>query len=192
MSTVAGIADALGVEGLPSISRDLASYEKYQTFQVYLADIVAKLRLQSQLVAKPFSVQLGRVTRAKIQQDIDQLRVSIDDADLPSGKKAALRDKLDDLEAELTKQRLSFARTMQIAASIMAIVGSGTAALANAPKAKETIVHIIQLIGEDKLKEEEERLRLMPPPKAIPDFTSLDTKPKSPPLDFDLDDEIPF
>jgi hypothetical protein len=192
MSTISGIADALGVEGLPSISNDLASYEKYQKFRVYLAGIVARLRLQSNLVAKPFSVQLGQVTRARIQRDINQLRVSIEDSDLPSAKKDALRNKLAELETELSKQRLSFARTMQITASIATILGSGATALANAPKAKETIVHIIQLIGEDKVKEEEERLRLMPPPKAIPHFTSSDTEQKSPPSGFDLDDEIPF
>jgi hypothetical protein len=191
MSIVGGIAEALGIEGLPILDDDLANYSKYQTFQVYLAGIVARTRLQGQLVARPDSVQLGRVTRAKIQQDIDQLRYSISNSDIEKNKKDTLRDKLGELETELARQRLSFARTMAITASIMAIIGSGTAALANAPKAKETIVHILQLIGEDKAKEEEERLRLAPPPKALPDYRTGSPQPKDSVLG-DLDDEIPF
>lgn len=191
ISIISGIAEALGIEGLPKIDDNIADYEKYQMFQVYLAGVVAKVRLQSNLVAKPHSVELGRVTRARIQQEIDQLRHSIESSDLPEKKKAALRDKLDELETELTKKRLSFARTMAIAASIMTIVGGGTAALANAPEAKETVMAIIRLIGEDKAKEEEERLRISPPPKALPDHTKSQSRPQ-PAFDSDLDDDVPF
>jgi hypothetical protein len=191
VSTIIGIAETLGVMGLPDISDDISNYKKYQMFQVYLAGVVAKVRLQSQLVSRPFSVQLGRVTRAKIQQEIDQLRHSIGDSVLPETKRKALLDKLDELEIELSLQRVSFARTMAIAASIMTIVGGGTATLANFPKAAETIVGIIRLIGEDKANEEAERLRLMPPPKALPDYTkSKASRPSA--FDSDLDDDVPF
>lgn len=192
ISTISGIAEALGIEGLPNVEdRNIGSYDTYTTFQVYLSGVVAKVRLQSQLVARPHSVQLGRITRARIQQEIDQLRRSIEESDIPDKKKAALSDKLDELEAELNKQRLSFARTMAIAASIMTIVGGGTAALANAPAAKETVLSIIRMIGEDKEKEEEERLRLAPPPKALPDLTKQRARPQ-PAFDTDLDDDVPF
>ncbi|MEG3087728.1 hypothetical protein [Sphingomonas sp. PB4P5] len=192
ISIVSGIADALGIEGLPPIGKDLADYNQYQMFQVYLAGLVAKVRLQGQLVARPLSVELGRVTKAKIQQQIDQLRRSIDDSDLDDTKKAALSDKLDDLQAELDKKRLSFARTMAIAASIMTIVGGGTAALANGPKAAETVMDIIRLVGEDKEKEEQERLRLLPPPKALPDYSVAAVEPGRSSFVDDLDDDVPF
>lgn len=190
ISIITGIADALGIEGLPPLDGNLADYDSYTKFQVYLAGLTARVRLQGNLVAKPHSVELGRVTKGKIQLLIDQLRRSIDQSDIPDKKKAALRDKLDDLEAELAKKRLSFARTMRIAASIMAVVGGGTTALANAPKATETVVTIIRLIGEDKDREEEERLRLAPPPKALPDYT--EKKPQPATFDTDLDDDVPF
>jgi hypothetical protein len=196
ISIVSGMAEALGIEGLPKVGNDLADYNQYQVFQVYLAGVVAKVRLQSQLVARPFSVELGRVTRAKIQQEIDQLRQSIDDSDLTDKKKAALRDKLDELEAELTKKRLSFARTMAIAASIMTIVGGGTTALANSPRAAEAVMTIIRLVGDDKDKEEQERLRLAPPPKALPDFSKPAAKQVASSgfggFGDDLDDDVPF
>lgn len=191
ISIITGIAEALGIEGLPEMDNNLADYDKYQMFQVYLAGVVAKVRLQGNLVAKPHSVELGRVTRAKIQQQIDQLRRSIENANLPDKKRGALRDKLDDLEHELNKKRLSFARTMAIAASIMTIVGAGTTALANAADAKETLIKIIGLIGEDKEREEQERLRLAPPPKALPDHTKARQGPQSR-FESDLDDDVPF
>lgn len=192
ISIIGGIADALGIEGLPAIGNDLADYDKYQMFQVYLAGVVAKVRLQGQLVARPFSVELGRVTKARIQQEIEQLRRSIDESDLSEEKKAALREKLDELETELSKQRLSFARTMAIAASIMTIVGGGAAALANAPKAAETVMAIIRLVGEDKDKEDQERLRLQPPPKALPDYTEPFARPENSSFDVAFDDDVPF
>lgn len=191
ISIIGGIAEALGIEGLPQIGNDLAAYDKYQMFQVYLAGVVAKVRLQGQLVARPFSVELGRISKAKIQQEIDQLRQSIDGSDLSDKKKSALRDKLDDLQTELEKQRLSFARAMAIAASIMTIVGGGAAALANAPKAAETVITIIRIVGEDKDKEEQGRLRLMPPPMALLDYTSSLAQGKPSAFDMAFDD-VPF
>lgn len=191
ITTISGAAEALGVSGLPDISDDIHQYRAYTNFQVRLAGIVAKVRLQSNLVAKPHSVALGRVTQAKIKQEVDQLRRAVEDSDLPQRKRDALLDKLEEFETELAKQRLSFARTMAITASIMAIVSGGTVALANAPKAAETVLTIIRLIGEDKEKEDAERERLMPPPKALPNYA-----PPPPPtfasFDSDLDDEVPF
>lgn len=192
ISIVSSMADALAIQGLPKLGNDLADYDQYQVFQVYLAGVIARVRLQSQLVPRPHSVELGRITKAKIQQEIDQLRRSIDGSDLPDKKKATLRDKLDELETELAKQRLSFARTMAIAASIMTIAGGGTAALASAPKATETVMTIIRLVGDDKEKEEQERLRLAPPPKALPDFSKPAASPKSRGFPDDLDDDVPF
>ena len=198
MSIISSIADALGVEGLPNIGTDLANYDKYQTFQVYLAGVTAKVRLQGNLVAKPYSVELGRVTKARIQLLIDQLRHSIGQSDLSEKKRAALSDKLDEFEEELAKQRLSFARTMAIAASIMTIVGAGTAALANGTQAQETVMKIIEWIGEDKDKEEQERLRLLPPPpKALPSPLIIASQTafgegKTSSFDSDLDDDVPF
>jgi hypothetical protein len=191
ISIIGGIADALGIEGLPAIGNDLADYNQYQLFQVFLAGLVAKVRLQGQLVPRPFSVEIGRITKAKIQQEIDQLRRSIDASELTDAKKSALRDKLDELQTELEKKRLSFAHTMAIAASIMTIVGGGTAALASAPKAAETVMTIIRLVGEDKEKEEQERLRLSPPLKALPNYSKPAARLGPLPFD-DLDDDIPF
>ena len=187
ISTISGAAEALGVEGLPTLSSDIADFSQFQKFQVYLAGVVMRVRLQSQLVSRPYSVALGRVTKARIQQEIDTLRLAISNSDLPQPKQASLIAKLDELQDELAKTRLGFAKMMAIAASIMTVVGGGTATLANCPKAAETVATIIALIGEDKAREETERLRLMPPPKAIPILAN----PLATTLD-DLDEDVPF
>ena len=98
---IGAIAEALGIDGLPQIGGDLAEYAQYQVFRARLAGVVAKVRLQGDLVAKPYSVALGRVTKARIQQEIDQLRHSIGESDIDKKKKEALLDKLTELEEEL-------------------------------------------------------------------------------------------
>lgn len=193
ISSITGAAEALGIEGLPDLPEDVTDYRAYTNFQVRLAGIVAKVRLQSKLVSRPHSVELGRINKAKIRQEVEQLRFNIKESDLPESKKQALLDKLDEFDVELEKQRLSFAKTMAIAASIMTAIGGGTAALANAPKAAETIVTIIRLIGEDKELEEAERERLSPPPKALPDHSPRSGAPKATvAFGDDLEDDIPF
>jgi hypothetical protein len=192
MSTICGIAEALSIDGLPTMGTNLADYNEYHRFQVYLAGVVAKVRLQSNLVARPYSVALGRRTKARLQLEIDQLKHSVSESDLPNDKKAALLRKLGEFEEELAKQRISFARVMGIASSITLLCGGVTTTLADAPKAIETVVTIIQLIGEDKEKEEQERLRLLPPPsKALPNFVQASQAPKTVAFD-DMDDDVPF
>jgi hypothetical protein len=189
MAVIVGTADALGVTGLPS-THPTFEYSEYQTFQVHLAGIVAKVRLQKNLVAKPHSVELGHVSRAKIRQEVDQLRTYIASADLTDAKRTALNDKLDELLIELDHRRLSFARTMAIAASIMGVVGGSAGAIAAAPKIPAGIAYIMGIIGQDKDKEDLEVKRLAPPPRAIP-------APAARVVPFggfadDLDDDVPF
>ena len=192
LSIISSIADALGIEGLPDVHEKLTDYSTYQTFQVYLAGVIARQNLHKQAVPRPLSVELGRVSKARIQQQIDQLRHAVKSSDLEDKKKSAVLSKLDELEKELAKQRLGFGPTMAIAASLMVLVGESTVALANGPAAAETILTLVRLIGEDKQKEEEERLRLMPPPQALPNYTK--PQPAPPPASFadEMDDDVPF
>lgn len=192
--TVSSIADALGIEGLPDVAPGRLDYEDYVQFQVYLAGVLARVRLQSKTIPRPHSVELGRVTRAKIEVQLNKLRQYINDSDLPEPRKASLLAKIAKLEAELQKQRVGFGRVMEVLTAVSVLAGGGTAFLANANGASETILSILTWVGEDKEKEEEERLRLAPPPKQLPDYS----KPKpaatagwSNATD-DLDDDIPF
>lgn len=189
VATIKGCAEALGVDGLGDLT-PTSRYSDYAQFQVRLAGIVARTRLRGNLLSKPHSVELGNVTRAKIRQEIEQLRVYIGQTDLSDKKQAALNDKLDELLVELDHRRLSFARTMAIAASIMGTVGGTAGAIAAAPKIPAGVSYILSLVGQDKATEEAERERLAPPPLAI-------AGPKDQPaqgfgFDDDLDDDVPF
>ncbi|WP_157084730.1 hypothetical protein [Sphingomonas pituitosa] len=170
VSMISHIAEACDIEGLPLLDPENTTYRTYTVYRHHLAGIIAKARLKSPTLSRPYTVELGRINRARIAQEIDHLRRFVEDSDLDNKKKSKLIAKLDELDEELHRQRLGFARTMAIAASIMTIIGGGTAALANSPKAIEAITNIIAYIGEDKEAEEANRLRLSPPPKAIPDL----------------------
>lgn len=194
MSTICGIAEALHIEGLPPLGSNLGDYEQYHKFQVFLAGIVAKVRLQSNLVARPYSVALGHKTKARIRFEIKKLRDMVSVADIPSKKRDSLLGKLDEFEEELDKQRLSFAKTMAISAHVVAALGGLSATFADGPKAIDNMVKVIGLIGDDKELEEENRLRLLPaPPKALPNHTGGKAPTAKPSVDFDDDDDdVPF
>lgn len=193
ISTVASIAETLGVTGLPSITEvNLADYGQYRKFQVFLSGVMAKVRLRGNLVARPFSVELGRVSKARIQQQIDYLRISIENSDLTEAKKKALQQKLGEFEEELAKQRLGFARTLAITASLMAISGGATTTVTNLPELYDMVTTVVRLIGDDKESEELERLRLAPPTKALPNFSKVADATRPAAFDDDLNEDVPF
>lgn len=186
VATVSAMATALGIEGLPPVSLT-PSYGDYTRFQVALSAIITTARIKSQTISRPFSVELGRVSKGKIRQEIDSLKHYIQNSDLDEKKKSALIDKLDDMLEELEKKRLSFARTMAIAASIMGTIGGSAGAIAAAPRIPEGVSYIVSLIGVEKAEEEEEYLRLSAPVRAL-------TPPASDKGGFnsDFDDDVPF
>jgi hypothetical protein len=187
MATVQGVAEALSVDGLAHLQPS-ADWSHYTQFQVVLAGILAKTRLRGNLINRPNSVELGKVTREKIRQEVEQLRVYIGETDLTPAKREALNDKLDELLAELEHRRLSFAKTMAIAASIMGTFGATAGMIAAAPKIPAGISFIIALVGADKEREDAEVARLAPPPLAIAPPSQAGRASFAD----DLDDDVPF
>lgn len=188
MAVVAAAADELGVEGLwfPSPQEDVN--QEYSQFSVAVSRINTQLRLRHARKADPYTVQLARRTRARIQLEVGRLREIIENSDLPDNRKRVLFRKLDELLEEIEKGRVSFAKVMAVLVTVGAgVVVSGTSFLADAPDAIATIT---SLIGADKEAETVELERLGAPeiPKALP---APRPKPKPQP-DFSVDDEIPF
>ena len=112
---------------------------------------------------------------------------------MDSDRKWRLQDKLDELARELMTERLNFAKTMAILATVTTMIAGVVTISADGPSA---ITHIMALIGHDKESEDSAAKRLAPPPKALPAPVQ---KPKaaSPPsvrksLSDMLDDDIPF
>jgi hypothetical protein len=189
MATIQGTADALGIEGLGNETPSM-NYSDYHRFQIIVTGMVAKVRLLGNSLSMPDSVELGRVTKAKICQEVDQLRTYIDALEVPDAKKKAMNDKLDDLLHELSKRRLSFARVMAVAASVMTVVGGSASAIAAAPKIPSGISFIISLIGQDKEIEDSEKARLSPPQLRIEQKTPAPVGKGA--FADDLDDDVPF
>jgi len=190
MVVVSHVADECNVQGLRSFNSDEnGSYSRYLEFRNNLIGVIAKLRLRSASAVPPHTVKLERNTRLKIGQEIEKLRYVVKNSELPEKTKIRLYGKLDELQKELAKNRLSFAVTMAITASIVTTISGATSFLADAPKALEAMTYIIGLIGHDKEAEEaeqEEALRLAPPPKALPDLRG------APICESDPDEDIPF
>ncbi|MEI6484937.1 MAG: hypothetical protein WCO11_01570 [Sphingomonadales bacterium] len=188
MAIIQGTAEALGIEGLSNFTPSM-DYSDYNHFQIVVTGIVARVRLLSNSLSLPDSVELGKKTKAKIYQEVDQLRIYISELDISVTKKQAMNDKLDDLLHELGKRRLSFARAMAVAASIMSVVGGSAGAIAAAPKIPSGISYIISLIGHDKDLEDSEKARLAPPPLKIEHKVVSKSKAS---FEDDLDDDVPF
>lgn len=190
MTTVASAAQELDIEGVfyPHNAEDPA--KAIDTFLLDVSGVVTRIRLRSRRKNRPYSVQLGIRTKAKIELQILKLREIIDQANLPENKYKRLMEKLDELSVELNRTRVSFAKTMALIAGISAAtIAEGASFLADAPDAIATIT---SLIGQDKEAEENEQLRLRGPDeiKSLPapgvQKTNYDA------ASFDLDDEIPF
>lgn len=189
MAIIQGTADALGIEGLAKETPSM-DFNDYNRFQIVVTGIVAKVRLLGNSLSMPDSVELGRVTKAKIHQEVDQLRTYISALDVAETKKKVMNEKLDDLLHELGKRRLSFARVMAVAASIMGVVGGSAGAIAAAPKIPSGISFIISLIGQDKEIEDREKARLSPPQLRIEQKASALVATEI--FSSDLDDDVPF
>lgn len=162
------VSEELGFGELPLPAPGIVNDVEWSNFQGGLTAVKTKIRIRSHKSAGPDSVLLSRIGKARIEQEIDRLRRIVDESDLSDKKKEALRTKLDELVEELHRQRLSFAKLAAIAAAIAAFLGGSTTTMANGPRAMETIVRILQYVGEEKQAEELEQARLAAPPKALP------------------------
>lgn len=166
MATIQGWARICQISGLDPFTPS-SSLATYSTFTSKLAEIMAEQRLLAIPANDPYSVELGRGSKAKIRDRIQSLRSYISQADLPQEKREKLYGKLDELLRELEGSRFNFARFMAISASIMGTLGGTAGLLANAPKVSTGITYIIELVGVEKHEEEEEQKRLSPPLLAI-------------------------
>jgi predicted RNA binding protein with dsRBD fold (UPF0201 family) len=189
MTTVAAAATELGIEGVEYPFRSDYPAQEIDTFLLTVSGVVTRIRLRASRKNRPYSVQLGTRTKAKIELQVRKLRGLVEEAEIPEAKRQALIAKLDELSVELNQTRLSFAKTMAVLASVSVAVAAGTSFLADAPVAIATIV---RLIGSDKNTEEEEAARLAPPPKALPAPEEPRVRRPAPVFDTDLDDDVPF
>jgi uncharacterized protein (UPF0147 family) len=208
ISIVSSAAAECGIEGVSDAGKG-ETYDRFREFRSNVDAAVTRLRLRGRHQGGRHSVQLTTKTRAQIEIQVSHLRHMIEDSNLPKHRKKALLEKLDELSQEIANnRRLSFARVMAILAPVAFMLGGTVGLAANlttiAADSPNAVTNILALISQDKETEDNARLRLEAPPKALPAPPS--SKPtlsapggygssggwgrhKAPP---DLDDDIPF
>jgi hypothetical protein len=117
----------------------------------------------------------------------------VDASNLNDAKKALLQEKLAEFERELEKRRLSLLAVTKVTIAILALPGS---VWASADIVHKLTSNVLQIVGEAKAVDDENRLLAAPEPmKALlPPRTQI-AAPKSHGFGTpsrDLDDEIPF
>jgi hypothetical protein len=184
MRQVQVITEELGFGVVPIATSAPVVDSEWASFESALSAIRTRIRLHGRVRAEG-SVQLSRVSKFRVEQEVDRLREIIKAADLTEKKKKALNDKLDELIEELRRERLSFAKLAAVVAAVAGALGGTSAALANGPKAMETVIRILHWVGEEKEAEDAEQLRIAAPPKALP-------APRRNTVGSEIDDEQPI
>jgi hypothetical protein len=192
MAAVSAVAEACHI---PNVVYDPDSpnnfHETFGRFSLAVQGEVARIRIRSRGMRHPYSVLLTGSTRTKIEHYISRIRDMVEQSDLDSERKKRLQSRLDQLIAEFSNPRLSFAKTMGILAAVLATTASSVTIAADGQSA---VAHIIQLIGHDKETEDAAAQRLTPPPKALPAPPVKAPSARQQPTwqAVELDDEIPF
>lgn len=208
IAVVLSAANECGIEGVSDdYSGDI--HERFSVFRSNIDAVITRLRLRGRRQGGRHSVQLTTKTRAQIEIQVSHLRHMIEDSNLPKHRKKVLLEKLDELSQEIANnRRISFARVLAILAPVAAVIGGSVGVAANlttiAADSPNAVTNILALISQDKETEDNARLRLEAPPKALPAPPS--SKPTlSAPGGYgssggwdkhkgspDLDDDIPF
>lgn len=194
MYAVSKVAEACQIPNVRFDPTEGGNFQQvFAQFCLAVQGEVTRIRILSRGERHPYSVLLTGSTRTKIEHYIGRLRDFVGKSDLDEGTKRRLNDKLDQLTAELSGHRISFAKTMALLAAVMATLGSTVTIAADGPNA---VANIMRLIGEDKASEDAASQRLTPPPKALPS-PAIKTQPHKEKLVHraaaaELDDDIPF
>jgi hypothetical protein len=209
IATISALAEQFGISGLAYLIVE-NSYQAYADFSRAAQAEVARIIARNRRSRHANSVELSSKTRARIEQQVTNLRRAIDESELPDSRKSSLHAKLGELVEELrNNRRISFGKTLAILAAVAASVGSLGGAIAGVAEAPLALTNIMHLIGTDKEAEESEVARLGEPAKALPAPATRPapttkgalTVPNASrgggpswdaPSGGDLDDEIPF
>lgn len=162
MTIVAASAEELGIDGINYVDHFDTVDKDLREFTRLVTGVTAKIKLRSSSGRDPLSVKLANRTKGLIEDQLTKLKTSVAESTLSEDKKLRLLGRIEEFRNELHKERLRFGVSLAVLASIGAMVGGGTAFLADAPNAISTITH---LIGVDKESEDAEILRIEGPPK---------------------------
>ena len=162
MAAVGAVAEACGI---PNIHAHRDSEDEYGSFCHAVQRAVARIRVQRRGFRHSYSVQLLPNTKAKIAHHIAQIREVIQTSDLPGDRQKVLGAKLDEVAAEMEKARVGFGKVLAVLGTVLVGLANVTIIAAEGPTAVNAIMKLLTL---DKETEDEAKLRLAPPQRALP------------------------
>jgi hypothetical protein len=125
----------------------------------------------------------------RIKSYLHYLREYVLESSLSAGKKAALIRKIEELEQELNKRRLSILKVMYVALGVMALPDG---VWQSADLVYKVATNVLEVVGQAKDVEDETRqLPPVQPPVALAPPRHVEESEVRPSQN-DLDDEIPF
>lgn len=172
-SELSALARELGIKNFPILPTKHTE-SQFSVFMAELSGFRSVLRLRSfdknsnDDVLIGASVSIGRASSLKIKYALNDLRTLVENSELTASKKESLNKKIDDLLIEVDRKNLSFTHVLTVVAAIATVCGGSTAALANAPKAQETILNVLRWFDEEHEAAQEEQRLLSAPLKALP------------------------
>ncbi|SLN66172.1 hypothetical protein TRL7639_03755 [Falsiruegeria litorea R37] len=153
-------------------------HEVIDDFRAEVAAVAARfsLRANKRKLASAASVTLSGDVKVRLSEEIAKLRIFVHEAELTEQKKSKILNRLDDLQKEIDEDRVRLKSVMTALALCAAGIGGTTSFLADAPEAAQTIANVSQLVGLQKLANEEKAEVLkLPSEPAVP---SLPAPPK--------------
>lgn len=197
MNVLLAAAKRLEVE--PFASMDVPPYDEnrssnWQAFKFDLDHYITQIVLDNSTRNRSGSVAILPKTKEQIRSYIHGLRECIENGNLDDDKRESLLKKLDALEKELEKRRVSMIAVANAAFYLWAIPGS---AWSSYEVANKLITNVMRTVGEAKEHEDSARQIAAPEPvKAL----SAPRKPETPQewsrsgngWGSDIDEDIPF
>lgn len=187
------LAAAKRMEVEPFASMDVPTYDAnrssdWQQFKFDLDHYITQIVLDNSSRNRSGSVAILPKTKEQIRNYVRSLRECIENGHLEDKKREALLKKLDALEDELEKRRVSMIAIAKIAYHIWAVPGSMWASADIANKLMTNVMHTVAVA-----KEEENATKQLVAPEPVKALSAPRAKRhKDSPWSNDLDDDIPF
>ncbi|MCC4298401.1 MAG: hypothetical protein ABJF67_07995 [Aurantimonas coralicida] len=172
----------------------LADYREnsYRQFRFDLDHYIAQIAIDTSWKRRSESVLIPAKSKDRIRQHLHALREAVESSTMPEGRRSALLDRIEKLEAELERRRVSLLKIAYLTAQVLAIPGG---LLASGDAVKKLSTNIMQMVGE--AIEAEKESQNLPAPTPIYELSAPRTQesqeePRRRSRPDPLDDEIPF
>lgn len=192
MSSVIAAAKSLDIPGIADYSapfNDREVWDAFEGFETDVLNLTIQIEINHSRRRKKYSVVFDSAERQRIRHYIEQIRTTVEESDIPEGKRDAIFKKLSELTLEIDRDRTRFEVVADAIRGVARL--SGDVEREGAEPWWKWVKLIFGLIDDAKEKEPqsslpapEERKRLEPPRKQLP--------PPDKPFNRNLDDDIPF